>query len=239
MKRNLFSSVTLAAVLITSAANAASVTINTNLAPAVSTTALTGFSTTGSMMTGMKVTAGFSNGSSDSQTWATTGLGAGGVTSSLFSLSMSGDTFGGTWTLINTNSFLLTSLSIDAGAGNTVFDMIVDPELTSGSARGGPFVETTGLGGNIVANYSKSVSLNADPFQGDLFALLLVNFTGLDAGGVASDGRLLFTQDTDNLLLPGDLRGTPIPGALPLFASGLGVLGFLAHRRKRKTEANA
>ncbi|MGZ5866825.1 MAG: hypothetical protein ACXWKC_15720, partial [Xanthobacteraceae bacterium] len=28
---------------------------------------------------------------------------------------------------------------------------------------------------------------------------------------------------------------TPIPGALPLFASGLGVLGFVAHRRKRKS----
>jgi hypothetical protein len=32
-------------------------------------------------------------------------------------------------------------------------------------------------------------------------------------------------------LVPGQ---TPIPGALPLFASGLGLLGFAAHRRKRK-----
>jgi hypothetical protein len=28
---------------------------------------------------------------------------------------------------------------------------------------------------------------------------------------------------------------TPLPGALPLFVSGLGALGFLAHRRKRKS----
>ena len=93
MKRNLFSSVTLAAVLITNAAHAASVTINTNLAPAVSTTALTGFSTTGSMMTDMKVTAGFANGSSETLFWATTGVNAGGVTGTLFNLNLSGDTF--------------------------------------------------------------------------------------------------------------------------------------------------
>ncbi len=30
---------------------------------------------------------------------------------------------------------------------------------------------------------------------------------------------------------------TPIPGALPLFATGLGALGFLAYRRKRKAVA--
>jgi hypothetical protein len=31
-----------------------------------------------------------------------------------------------------------------------------------------------------------------------------------------------------------DLRGTPLPAALPLFAGGLGVMGLLAGRRKRK-----
>ena len=33
------------------------------------------------------------------------------------------------------------------------------------------------------------------------------------------------------------LAETPIPGALPLFASGLGMLGFVAHRRRRKQAA--
>jgi hypothetical protein len=45
--------------------------------------------------------------------------------------------------------------------------------------------------------------------------------------------------------LPGNYRGsslsggvevasTPLPAALPLFASGLGLMGFLAKRRKRQ-----
>jgi hypothetical protein len=34
-----------------------------------------------------------------------------------------------------------------------------------------------------------------------------------------------------------DLTPTPLPAALPLFAGGLGVLGFVAHRRKRRALA--
>jgi len=33
-----------------------------------------------------------------------------------------------------------------------------------------------------------------------------------------------------------DVTSTPIPAALPLFATGLGVLGLLASRRKRKAD---
>jgi hypothetical protein len=44
-----------------------------------------------------------------------------------------------------------------------------------------------------------------------------------------SDGTVLFSQITETT--------TPIPAALPLFGGGLGVIGFLARRRKRKIAA--
>ncbi len=37
----------------------------------------------------------------------------------------------------------------------------------------------------------------------------------------------------------GSLSSTPLPAALPLFATGLGALGLLGWRRKRKTPAVA
>ena len=43
----------------------------------------------------------------------------------------------------------------------------------------------------------------------------------------------------DYFQLTADLTPTPLPGALPLFATGLGALGLLAWRRKRKVPATA
>ena len=37
----------------------------------------------------------------------------------------------------------------------------------------------------------------------------------------------------------GDIAATPLPATLPLFASGLGALGLLGWRRKRKAQATA
>jgi PEP-CTERM motif len=37
----------------------------------------------------------------------------------------------------------------------------------------------------------------------------------------------------------GPLLGTPVPATLPLFATGLGAMGLLGWRRKRKAQAAA
>ena len=57
----------------------------------------------------------------------------------------------------------------------------------------------------------------------DVYALESAsNVMGGEAPRIQRDGR-------------GTISATPLPGALPLFATGLGALGLLAWRRKRKT----
>jgi hypothetical protein len=51
----------------------------------------------------------------------------------------------------------------------------------------------------------------------------------------SSDSGMEFTQAADFTAVP----TTPLPAALPLFATGLGALGLLGWRRKRKTQAVA
>ena len=51
-------------------------------------------------------------------------------------------------------------------------------------------------------------------------------------GGVA-DLTVQFTSDVSDA----DVSATPIPAAFPLFATGLGALGLLGWRRKRKAQA--
>ena len=57
-------------------------------------------------------------------------------------------------------------------------------------------------------------------------------FTGVPTSG----GLLSFTDFSDVNLTANSTGGeTPLPAALPLFAGGLGVIGLLARRRKRRT----
>ena len=66
-------------------------------------------------------------------------------------------------------------------------------------------------------------SFGFDPNSNDTYVvtLSLHSVTGLDLGSV------------NEVIVAGS--GAPVPAALPLFASGLGVLGFVARRRKKKS----
>jgi hypothetical protein len=56
------------------------------------------------------------------------------------------------------------------------------------------------------------------------------NFGFLHVGTIEFSDSISFSPVTDT-------RETPLPAALPLFATGLGVLGLLGWRRKRKNAA--
>jgi hypothetical protein len=205
------------------------------------TTALTGFQTFGDMMDGMSVTVTFSDNSTENAIWGDTGPGSGGASGTGWSLSQSGDTFGGNWVLINSNNLGITNVAIDAGVGDTVFDTTFNGFGTDGSANGITFVlQSGGTGLDIVATYSNYVALSGDAPVGDLFRNL--NISLATSGGAALVfvnggyiGRdLQFDADTDNLKFGGDIRPVPEPGSMILLGSGLVGAGRIIRKKLSK-----
>lgn len=138
-------------------------------------------------------------------------------------------------------------------AGNTSvsaaeFTYLGTPMFTNKTTPGG----TTSLG---------SFNVLADPgLVPFLFKNLDTGRTAVNGGPVSAGSRLAFAQinantvyalfddggagpdsDYDDMVVKITATGggtdlaTPIPGALPLFASGLGLIGFVARRRKQKS----
>jgi len=78
------------------------------------------------------------------------------------------------------------------------------------------------------------------PLGGQSVAALTVTFTGtnLAANYTLLDGNIaMFSAANTSSGLFGDTVGTPLPATWPLFAGGMGMLGLLARRRKRKNAA--
>jgi hypothetical protein len=70
-------------------------------------------------------------------------------------------------------------------------------------------------------------------------SLATLLYLGFGDGGGFSGTPCCYSDNRGFLTVTVDINvaTTPIPAALPLFASGLGVMGFLARRRKRKNAA--
>jgi hypothetical protein len=81
-------------------------------------------------------------------------------------------------------------------------------------------------------------TLNSIAYGSTTFGLLTVYESGVEIGNWNNNGLTIPAQaDIQSITI--NTATTPLPAALPLFASGLGALGLLGWRRKRKAAALA
>ena len=226
----LIKSVLFALLATIGAASSASVLVVKDTSVTDTIPGLTGYSTTGADMTGMRVTATFADGFTETLSWAGTGGSGGGVTGTGWGLSVAGDTYSASW-LFNIGAGLgqLVSFKLDAsGPGQvTLFDTLFDGDPgTDDSASGVDFELLNCSSCDATAAYSNVVAVGGNAAVGDNFHTLLVTFN--NATGPRTN--FTFSQDTDNdsRILVGFV---PEPGSVALMA--LAMLGMGAALRRR------
>jgi PEP-CTERM motif-containing protein len=215
-KLSIKSLVFIACLAIFGSAARAALTVQVSPGSTFSVPNVVDFSPTGFDMTGLKVTATFSNGSTDTAFWTVPGSPLNpGAYGSTWSLSESGDTFFNAWHLQYSGTQLkLTNLLIEGGSfGHTLFDLQGLGRTTAGAVTPGNADAVTGTTGsergytfdpvdpNIATNnstlfpgldvsstYSNLVKLDAASSPvGDLFTTLQIDFSPQPGGGLLGD----------------------------------------------------
>lgn len=183
--------------------------------------------TRGRDLTGMIVTASYLDGTMETVVWNSTRGAWGQSIGSDFSLAFGWRAF----ELSVTKS--LVALSLNAGAGNSVFDTSTSLQEgidTYGTKSGYSFhVFGDNLEGSIDVTYSQGFALAGHKRATDTYTLMSIDFSGLDSGGLSDDVQ--FRSDLDSLEVAGDLMPIPLPASILLFASAFGFLGTAAIRK--------
>jgi hypothetical protein len=101
--------------------------------------------------------------------------------------------------------------------------------------------QTNGQGQYTYGITSTTGFLNADPAPGLAYVLAMLNISAIADNlcncQYADAAQGLIFPTAHDQLIGSFLVATPLPAALPLFATGLGALGLLGWRRKRKQAA--
>jgi hypothetical protein len=197
---------------------------------------------TGADMAGMNVSVTYENNTTESLLWEVINVGnglpgttdletaKGGVTGSGFTLYQQGNSLGnsddngtadinddifyGLWTLTNTSSLTITNLLIDALAGNIVFDIIFDIDVSNGSDLGRPFMSPIA---GLTAEYT-------NPFLGDeLFGTMSVDLNLL------TGEEIIYFADTDAVTADVIVNA---PSTIYIFM--LSLFGFAMNARRKQ-----
>lgn len=186
---------------------------------------LSGFSTFGDQMGGIKVTANYLEGGSQTATWKATGAQAGGAFGAGWSLTQVGDTFSSPWTLSTDAGFAqkIASLVINAIPGNTVFDIAPDRNGTTGSFLGTLFTALSGQSPNAYA-YSTAISGAEDDLKGVLSLSWNSGFAG----------QFSFLADTDSGKVSDPIQAA-VPEPTTIAGVALAAAGLTRLRRRQRS----
>ncbi len=114
---------------------------------------------------------------------------------------------------------------------NVWSDIVIDPNTTLFHVEG----DTTGLATPTTMTLA---SLSSSQYSAGVFwGSFAVDFVRIGFGQEGPDG-IPGNYFVDDLTI-NTASATPLPAALPLFASGIGAMGFIGWRRKRKASAAA